>query len=367
MSRIPLIKPYMDNRIRQRVLDVLDSGYLTEGPVTAEFEAACRHYIGCEHALAVCNCTVGLEAALRCIGVGPGDEVIVPDYTYPATAAAANLIGATVVLVDVDPHSFLIDVDALEAAYTPRTKAVIPVSLFGSPLDYDAVMAWAHGRGVVVIEDAACSIGAEYKGRKVGNCADITVFSFHPRKFITTGEGGLITTNNPAWAKWLDAYKHFGMTAMSSREGAQFGMVGTNYKLSNILSAVGLGQMERIDALLARRRALARRYTELLRSVPGVGLPTNTPGGLHSFQTYCVLIPDRDRIMKSLRAADIEVQIGSYALHLHPAYAESAHCRWIGPLAGSKKAYAQALALPLYHDMTEADQDRVLHALKRAL
>ncbi len=207
---IPLMKPYVTPEVKQAVCDVLDSGWLTEGPVTRALEESFGRYIGCEYALAVSNCTVGLETALRALGIGPGHEVIVPDYTYPATAFAVNLVGATAVLVDVHPATLLIDYEALEAAITPRTRAVMPVSIFGNPLDYDRLHQIRARHGLYIIEDAACAIGAAFRNTKVGALADISVFSLHPRKFITTGEGGIITTANREWAEWMLSYTHFG-------------------------------------------------------------------------------------------------------------------------------------------------------------
>ena len=174
--KIPLIKPFINDDIKKRVLAVLDSGHLTEGPVTREFEESCRAYLGCKYCIAVTSCTVGLEVALRCLGVGKGDEVIVPDYTYPATADVVRLVGAKTVLVDVDPTTMLIDYDALVAAITPETKAILPVSLFGNPLDYDRLAAIKDKYGIFIIEDAACSLGSEYKGRKVGAIGDMAAF-----------------------------------------------------------------------------------------------------------------------------------------------------------------------------------------------
>ena len=367
MYRIPLIKPYITAEIKARVCDVLDSGYLTEGPVTRELEAAFRAHTGAPHALAVCNCTVGLEMALRALGVGPGDEVVVPDYTYPATASAAAIVGATIVLVDVAPDTMLVDGDALEAAITPRTKAIMPVSLFGNPLDYDRLNAIRDRTGVKIVEDAACSIGAVFRGRKVGDWADLSVFSLHPRKFITTGEGGMITTRDDGWAEWMESYKHFGMGPSTTREGTVFARIGTNYKLSNIQAAVGVLQMRDVDMLLARRRKLAERYAELLSGVAGVRLPAVVAGGIHARQSYCVFVEERDRIMAAMRQAGVEVQIGSYALHLHPAYQESAGCRWSGSLADSEQVFKECLALPLYHDLSEADQNTVVEELRRAI
>ena len=367
MYRIPLIKPYITGEIKARVCDVLDSGYLTEGPVTRELEAHFRAHTGAPYAIAVCNCTVGLEMALRAMGVGPGDEVVVPDYTYPATASAAAIVGAKIVLVDVSPDTMLMDCDALEAAFTPRTKAVIPVSIFGNPLDYDRLNDIRSRRGVKILEDAACSIGAAYRGRKVGDWADISVFSLHPRKFITTGEGGMVTTRDEGWAEWMESYKHFGMGLSATREGTVFARIGTNYKLSNIQAAVGVVQMRDVEMLLARRRELAERYTAMLSGMAGVRLPAVVAGGIHAHQSYCVFVEERDRIMAAMRQAGIEVQIGSYALHLHPAYQEGVACRWGGSLANSKRVFRECLALPLFHDLSETDQDAVVEELRRAI
>lgn len=367
MNKIPLIKPFIPPEAKIRICEVLDSGYLTEGPVTREFEEKCRRYIGCEHAIAVCNCTVGLEMALRAVGIGPGDEVIVPDYTYPATADAVAIVGATTVLVDVESDTMLIDLDAAAAAITPRSKAIMPVSIFGNPLDYDRLNHFKTRHGLLVIEDAACSIGADFDSQKVGNLADISVFSHHPRKFITTGEGGLITTNNRAWAEWMDSYKHFGMGKTESREATRFERIGTNYKLSNLQAALGVVQMDHIEVLLDRRRVLANRYYEELRHHPKISIPVTTPKGRHSFQSCCVFIEDRDHVMASMRAKGIEVQIGTYALHQHPAFAQGPLCRWQAGFEGSRRAFDHALALPLFHELSFADQDRVIAELIRAL
>ncbi|GAB6057097.1 DegT/DnrJ/EryC1/StrS family aminotransferase [Desulfonatronum parangueonense] len=363
MHSIPLIKPHITDAVRQRVLDVLDSGILTEGEATREFEQAVGSFVGAKHCIAVTSCTTGLEMALRCLRIGAGDEVIVPDYTYPATAAVVNIVGATAVIVDVSPETQLIDYDAVEQAINAKTKAVIPVSLFGNPLDWDRLNAIKDKHGVFMIEDAACALGSSYGNRRTGAWADISVFSHHPRKFITTGEGGTITTQVAEWAEWMVSYKHFGMAPAASREGTSFDRVGTNYKLSNVLAAIGLSQMEMVDQLLSERQNLAARYSALLTDVSGVSLPRTTAGGEHSFQTYCALVDNRDRIMSSLRSQGIEAQIGTYALHMHKAFAENPLCRMHGKLHSSRQAYEQALALPLYHGMTVEEQDFVIDEL----
>lgn len=359
--KIPLIKPYITEEIKKRVIDVLDSGYLTEGAVTHEFEQVFGNYVGAKHAIAVTSCTTGLEIALRALGIGPGDEVIVPDYTYPATAAVVAIVGAHCVIVDIDPSSMLIDYDEIVKAITPRTKAIIPVSLFGNPLNYNRLEQIKSENNLYIIEDAACSIGAEYKGKKVGTFADITVFSLHPRKFITTGEGGMITTNNDDWASWLNSYKHFGMAMNNaSREGISFDIVGTNYKLTNLQSAIGLGQMEQIEHLLAKRKTLAERFDHLCEKIESITLPRITVNGNHSYQSYCILTPSRDKILNTLRPQGLEVQIGTYSLHMHLAFQNKDYFTIAGEMEGSSSAYQQCLTLPLFYDMTEEEQDYIV-------
>jgi perosamine synthetase len=361
--RIPLIKPYITEEVKEKVSEVLDSGYLTEGAATKDLENSFKDYIGCKYSLAACNCTVGLEMALRAMGVGPGDEVIVPDYTYPATASVVEVVGARIVLVDVDPQTMLIDYEALESAITDKTKAIIPVSIFGNPLDYERLTRIKETYNIFVVEDAACSIGAEFGGTKVGNLADISVFSLHPRKFITTGEGGMITTNNGEWAEWMDSYKHFGMASQDSRAGIQFDRIGTNYKLSNIQAAVGLVQMKYIEELLSQRQLLSNNYIQLLDNHPKIKFQKLNPLGVHSYQSFCVFISDRDNIINTMREQGIEVQIGTYALHMHKAYNKNVNCTINGKMEGSKYAFEHCLALPLYHDLSTDEQEYIVEKL----
>jgi len=365
MEKIPLIKPLIPEDALERIKDVLASGYLTEGPVTRELESLFAEYLGVSHAFAVCNCTVGLEAALRAVGIGPGDEVLIPDYTYPATASVVSLVGAMPVLVDVNPTSMLIDLQKAAAAITSKTKAIMPVSLFGNPLNYDELAAFKKAHNLIVIEDAACSIGAKFKDTMVGAWADITVFSMHPRKFITTGEGGFVTTNNPDYAAFIDAYKHFGIQQSGERGKMVFGMMGTNYKLCNIQSALGISQMKMIDELLGRRIELAENYTAQLRNTQGIEIPEVTELGRHSYQTYCVFVEDRDRIMQAMKESGIEVQIGTYSLHAHPAFQDDSICTIHGSMEGSIASFNNALALPLFHSMNEEQQSRVIEQLKQ--
>ncbi|WP_452603011.1 DegT/DnrJ/EryC1/StrS family aminotransferase [Pontimicrobium sp. MEBiC06410] len=365
---IPLIKPYITQEIKDKVIEVLDSGYLTEGPVTREFESKLKDFLGVNYCLAVTSATTGLEVALRALKIGPGDEIIAPDYTYPATAAVGPIVGAKAIIVDVEKDTMNIDYDAIEAAITDKTKAIIPVSLFGAPLDYNRLNTIKEKYGVYIVEDAACSIGAEFNGIRVGSQADITIFSLHPRKFITTGEGGIITTQNKEWADWMNSYKHFGMDMSgNSREGIQFEIIGTNYKLSNIQSAVGLGQLNHIDNLLSKRIELANNYIKLFKDVDGVEIPRTVENSQHSYQTFAVFVEDRDRIMTEMRAKGIEVQIGTYSLHKHKAFQDNDLVEIKGDMKNSTWCYKHALALPLYNDLTEELQQKVVSELKACI
>jgi dTDP-4-amino-4,6-dideoxygalactose transaminase len=367
MKKIPLIKPYITDEVKQKVSEVLESGYITEGPVTREFENVFTKYIKCDFSLAVTSCTTGLEIALRSLKIVPGDEIIVPDYTYPATANVASIVGAKAVIVDVSSESMLIDYDEIEKAITKNTKAIIPVSLFGNPLNYSILNSIKDKYGIFIVEDSACSIGAEYKGKMAGNLADISVFSLHPRKFITTGEGGIITCNESIFYEWMLSYKHFGMGIHDSRLTTTFDRVGTNYKMSDILSAVGLVQMHHIDDLLSKRRELSHNYVDMLYKTPGIKIPKITEGGKHSYQSFCIFVDNRDEIMMEMRRQGIECQIGTYSLHMHKAFKDENLFKILGDMAGSTYAFNHCLALPLYHEMTTEEQEYVVNELKKAI
>ena len=365
MFRIPLIKPHITDEEINAVVEVLKTRYLTEGPVTREFEKTVAEYVGAKHAVSFTSNTTGMETALRALGVGPGDEVIVPDYTYPATSSVVEIVGARTILVDIDPSTGNIDYDALEKAITPKTKVVLPVSIFGNPLDYSKLHDLKKRYGFYILEDAACSIGASFQGKKVGDgsLADISVFSFHPRKFITTGEGGMATTNDDALAEFMRSYKNFGMGFNKDRNARDFVRVGTNYKLSNVLAAIGLSQMKKIDDLLLQRKNVAERYKSLLAGESVVQLTHVVSEGEHSWQSFVILVPHRDQVLARMREKGIEVQIGTFALHLQPAYSHMQQ----GSLEHSRFWRESSLALPLYGSLSLEDQEFIVGCLKEIL
>ncbi|MFQ5659746.1 MAG: DegT/DnrJ/EryC1/StrS family aminotransferase [Gammaproteobacteria bacterium] len=367
MKKIPLIKPFINQAIRDRVLEVLDSGFITEGRITRELEEAFIHYTGASYAIAFTSCTTGLETALRALDIGPGDEVIVPDFTYPATANVVNIVGATTVIVDINPETMLINYSDMEKAITSSTRATIPVSIFGNPLDYDQLNLIKGEYGIHIIEDAACSIGATFRGKRVGQLADISVFSMHPRKFITTGEGGMLTTDNNEWADWIESFKHFGIDITVSNNTAKFQIMGANYKLSDILSSIGVEQMRLIDELFRKRIGLAGHYRQLIEGIPSIKIPVTTPFGKHSYQSFCIFINNRDGVIKDMRKKGIEVQIGTYALHQHPAFSTQTNCRLHGDMNGSSYAAGHTLTLPLFHDLSHEDQIYIVQQLKKSI
>jgi len=334
------------------VAEVLESGQLTMGPKVAELEALLAEACAVEHALVVSSGTAALHLAVLALGLGPGDEVLVPAYTFPATANVVAHVGATPVLVDVDPRTMNLDPGRAAAAVTPRTRAVIAVHLFGRPLDWEALLE-AVPEGVVLVEDAAGALGALRRGRPCGGLGRLGCLSFHPRKIVTTGEGGAVTTNDAELADVVRRARHHGIEPRGAFEIARPGL---NYRLSDILCAVGLPQMRRLDALLAERSRIAAAYAERLAGLDLV-LPEADEGDVHGWQAYVLQLERRDEALKALRADGIEVQVGTYGLHRLAAYRDQ------GPMPGADRCHDHALALPFHGRLTDAELDRVSEAL----
>jgi perosamine synthetase len=333
------------------VAAVLESGALTMGPKVAELEELVAAACGVEHAVAVSNGTAALHLAVLALGIGPGDEVIVPAYTFPATANVVRLAGAEAVLVDVDPSTFNLDVDRVYDAVTPRTKAVLAVHLFGRPLDWTALQS-AVSPEIHLLEDAAGALGARWQGMPCGGLGVLGCLSFHPRKIVTTGEGGAVTTGDAELADAVRRLRHHGLDP-----DADIVAPSTNYRLADILCAIGIPQLRRLDELLAARTRIADAYTERLRGV--VETPSADEGDVHGWQAYVVRLDRRDEALATLRAEGIEVQIGTYALHRLSAYADQ------GPFPGADAAFERGLALPLHSRLTESELDRVAEGVRR--
>jgi len=368
MDEIPLIEPVTDAAEEENVRSVLESGYLTQGPYAERLERRFSERLGVAEAVCVPSCTAGLELALDAFEVGAGDEVLVPAFTYPATANAVVRTGAEPVLVDVNDDSYTIDVEAARAAVTPATEAVVPVSWGGHPLPTEPIVDLAAEFDLTVVEDAACAVGAAYDGEPTGSQFDASVFSFHPRKVVTTGEGGAVTTDDTAAADRMRSIKNFG-TDPNADEVRFVRADATNYRFSDILAAVGVAQLEKADEIVNRRRELARQYTDLLADVDGVSAPRAPENGVHTYQSYCVYVDSggddaRDRLVEALAERGIETQIGTYALQCTDAFADAERG---GDLETSRDLYRNLLTLPVAHSMTEADQRRVVTALEESL
>ncbi len=331
------------------VAEVLATGQLTMGPKVTEFEGLLAAACAVEHAVAVSSGTAALHLAVLALGLEPGDEVIVPAYTFPATANVVALAGLRPVLVDVDPVTMNIDPERIEL--TRRTKAIVPVHLFGRPARIEELPA------VTLVEDAAGALGARRRGGACGGLGRLGCLSFHPRKIVTTGEGGAVTTNDAGFA---DAVRQLRNHGWKPPAPADMPVAGLNYRLSDVLCAVGIPQLRRLEELLAARERIARGYAERLRELPVV-LPTADEGDRHGWQAYVIQVEGRDEALASLRARGIEAQIGTYALHRLSAYSDK------GPFPGADHAFERALALPFHTRLTDSDLDRVAEALKAAL
>jgi len=349
-ARIRLGRPDVGDAELAEVAAVLESGMLTMGPKVAELEAELAQACEVEHALAVSSGTAALHLAVLALGLEPGDEILVPAYTFPATGNVVALAGLRPVLVDVDPETMNIDPARVEIG--PRTRAVLAVHLFGRPAPLEELP-----DGLPVLEDAAGALGARRRGRACGGLGLLGCLSFHPRKIVTTGEGGAVTTNDPAIAEAVAALRNHGWRSLVPPD---MPAPGLNYRLSDILCAVGLPQIRRLDELLAARTRIAGGYAERLGELP-VLLPGADDGDVHGWQAYVIQVDDRDRILKELRAQGIEAQIGTYALQRLGPYREQ------GDFPGASRVFERALALPFHTRLTDADLDRVAEALDKVV
>ena len=328
----------------EAVAEVLESGQLTMGPKVGEFELGLAEACGTQHAVVVSSGTAALHLAVLALGIGPGDEVLVPAYTFPATANVVALAGARPVLVDVDPETMNVDPAQIEVG--PRTKAIIAVDLFGRPARVEQLP------DVPIIEDAAGALGARRGGRPCGSLGALACLSFHPRKIVTTGEGGAVTTDDPAIADAIRRMRHHGIEPHGDFEIARPGL---NYRLSDILCAVGIPQLARLQQLLEARSRIAAGYTERLRDL--VEVPAADDGDVHGWQAYVIQVDGAAAVIAGLRAQAIEAQVGTYALHRLAAYRDQ------GDFPGASRVFDRAVALPFHTHLTEGDLDRVAEAL----
>lgn len=372
-EQIALGQPTTGDAEVEAVRRVLESGWVAgQGPMSREFEAAFAERVNSPHALAVNNCTAGLHLALLSQGVGPGDEVIVADYTYPATAHAVLFCGATPRFADVAPSTALIDPASVESLVTERTVGIMAVDTFGQCADYDELGEIARRSGVFLVEDAACAAGATYHGRPAGHpeLADIAAFSLHGRKGITSGEGGVVTTGLADAAAFINKHMCFGVESALARAGSDdlavpvFDELGFNYKLSDIASAIALVQLGRLDDLLSARRRIAERYAASLGQHDLFTLPTALDDREHPWQSYVLTLDPsvpRGVVARQLREEGIGCNIGTFACHVQPVYGSSDVC----PV--SADLFARHLAIPMHANLTDGQVDRVAEAVRRAV
>lgn len=368
---IPLARPYVDDCEARAAAEVLSGGWLTQGPRVAAFERVVADYCATSHAVAVANCTMALHLALVCLDIGPGDEVICPSLSFIATANAICHAGATPVFADVNPATYNLDPEAAEAAITPKTKAILVVHQLGMPADMDRFLQVGGRRGVKIVEDAACAIGSCYKGRPIGGHSEMACFSFHPRKVLTTGEGGMITTNNARHAERLRLLRQHGMSVTDTARHAartvileDYLCVGYNYRLTDLQAAIGIEQMKKLPEIVARRRQLAARYTEAFQNHPWLTPPFVPAYAAPNFQSYAVRLHrtgiDRNALMQRLLDRGIASRRGVMLAHREPAYGK--HPR-PNDLSASEAVSSQSLLLPLYPGMSGAEQQTVIDAL----
>lgn len=361
MIRYPLAKPWITGQEIDEIQNVFNTRMVANGPKVKQFEQMVCEYLGVRNAIATCNCTSALHTALTCIGVGKGDVVLVPDFTFPATAYAVLMCDAIPVFVDVDRETYNLNPTSLwnKAKDWPRARAVVPVHTFGQSANMDGILRVATTFNLAVVEDAACAFGAKYKDRFVGTIGAAGCFSLHGRKGITTGEGGIIVTDDDFLANELRLVSNLTM----ERDGLNytFSGIGYNYEMSDITAAVGVAQLRKVDEIIERREYLAQLFHDRLKEIDEISQPFEMPDVRHVYQSYVTLVCNsinRNKLIEKLLEKGIQAGIGTCACHLQPVFNSTA------TLPVSLDLYNQTLALPFYHELMETDIDRIIEALK---
>jgi dTDP-4-amino-4,6-dideoxygalactose transaminase len=366
-TRINLSAPWIDERDEELVLEVLRSGWLSLGPTGPRFEALLAEAIGVPHCAAVSSGTAGLHLCMRLAGVEPGDEVITSPYSFVASANCAIYEGATPVFADIDPHTYNIDPGAVEAAITPKTKALVAVDIFGYPAEYDALIPLCEKHGIALIEDACEAVGATYKGRRLGSHGHPAAWAFYPNKQMTTGEGGAVTTGSAEQHELLVSLRNQGRLETSS--WLQHGRLGYNYRLDDVSAALGIGQLEKLDRILEARSKVASRYGELLRDVDVETPLADDADHTRSWFVYVVKLPsgvNRNEVMARLDAEGIATAPYLPSIHLQ-SYMRERYGFSEGMLPVSEDCSARTMALPFHARLDRSDQERVVEALRAAL
>lgn len=375
---IPVARPWLDERDAEAARRAILSGWVTQGPEVAAFEAEFAELVGAAHACAVSSCTTALHVALAACGVSAGDEVVTVSHSFIATANAIRYCGAMPVFVDVEPATFNIDPSLVDAAIGPRTKAILAVHQLGMPCDLSSLAAIADRRGLPVIEDAACAVGSEiqWRGRweRIGRPhGRVACFSFHPRKLLSTGDGGMLTTSDAGLDRSFRLLRQHGMSVSDTVRHASatvieetYPVLGFNYRMTDIQAAIGREQIKRLPDIVSRRRALAARYDAGLGRVAGIHVPVEPAWARTNWQSYAIRVePGRQQaIMQRLLDAGIATRRGVMNAHKEEAY-PAGTWRSAGTLAESERAQDTVIVLPLFHQLSESDQDRVIEQVSR--
>lgn len=376
MSRINVMAPWMGEEEIAAVSSVINSGWVAQGPRVAAFEVAFADAMGAEYAVATSNCTTALHLALVVAGIGPGDDVVVPSFSFIATANAPTYVGARPVFADVDLATGNLTAETIEVALTDRTRAVIVVDQGGMPADLDPIRALCDPRGITIIEDAACGAGSTYKGRPVGVGAAVTAWSFHPRKILTTGEGGMLTTAHEEWARRASRLREHAMSVSAKDRHSsvlappeEYAEIGFNFRMTDLQAAVGIVQLGRLAEAVARRRENVATYTRELGAIPGLRILGDPEWGTSNFQSFWVEVGegfplDREGLLAHLANDDISARRGIMAAHRQPAY----RGRDTGgaDLSVTERLTDNTMILPLYHQLEADDLLRVVASMRTA-
>ncbi|CDQ20646.1 UDP-4-amino-4,6-dideoxy-N-acetyl-beta-L-altrosamine transaminase [Halobacillus karajensis] len=374
---LPYGRQSIDDQDIESVVAALQSDYITTGPEIDAFEKGLADYVGASYAVAFSNGTAALHAACFAAGITNGDEVITTPLTFVASANCVLYTGGKPVFADVNPKTYNIEPSSIESLITPRTKAIIPVDFTGQPADYDQIKAIADKYRLVIIEDAAHALGAGYKGKKVGSYSDMTMFSFHPVKHITTGEGGVITTNNRKYYEKLMMFRTHGITRdpaklLEKRHPWEYEMqfLGFNYRMTDLQAALGSSQLKKLDSFVAKRKAYVKAYNQSFRKMENILTPTQLPGTDSSYHLYVIRLSGplkglRKEVFEALRAENIGVNVHYMPVHTQPYYKNRGYTKGMCPVA--EKVYEQIISLPLFPGMTDEDAADVVKAVKKVM